>query len=282
MNPNNPLTDSFLIQHPLEAAHVLEMLPLESAAAFLAAIVAERAAPVLRKMDPDTAARCLAYMDEKAVMALTDVLPESYLAHLLRTLDRQQTHALLALLPAARRVKINRQLRFPGDTVGAVMNTRVFSLPMDITAGDAIRRVKARKEHGVCDLYVVDNDLRLSGIVSLDSLLKAEHHIPLRTLLSHPPTSLSAFTTLTSVCNHRAWSQHCCLPVVNKGGALAGMLEFSAVQRQLADADKTETSNALAVQQPVIELGWLALAEAVTTICDCLLPAHGEKAKDRT
>lgn len=97
-------------------------------------------------------------------------------ADFLKSLPEEQVDKILPLVAQAERNDIRKLLSYAEGTVGSVLTTEYASLPADITANEAIDRLKkqAFNRETIYYVYIVDCNRRLIGFVSLKDLLVAE------------------------------------------------------------------------------------------------------------
>lgn len=239
MASSEDLSYAFLEAHPADAARVLERLAPAAAAALLAGAPLRVAAPVLRQMLPLPGARCLERMDEAAAAGLLrGAGPQSGVA-LLRYLGAERRGRLLAQLPSALTLAYELMLGYPEGTVGAWMDPRALALPADMSAADALARVRHAEQGLVADPQVIDRQQRLRGYVDLADLLRAEPQATLARLVRPNPHSLPAQALVAGLREHPAWREAAALPVVERGDRLVGTLTHSALLRALSLAAAT-------------------------------------------
>src|SRR5215217_6574905 len=140
--------DAMAAADPRLAMQVVAELGVDVGAGLLASRPAQEIVRLLQELAPDDAA------------ALMDRFPEP-LADDVRELMRQQPTA-----------EITEVLENPEGTAGRIMNPRVFALPEDATAAEAVNAIQ---QLGGVEmsfyLYVIDERRHLVGVVSLRRLL---------------------------------------------------------------------------------------------------------------
>ncbi len=228
---------AFLEAHPQDAAHVLERLAPAAAAELLRTAPPRLAAPVLRQMLPLAGARCLERVDDTAAAGLLRGVGAQAGVALLRHVAGERRTRLLAQLPTAAALAYELLLGYPEGTVGAWMDPRALALPADMTAAEALERVRHADEAPVADPYVIDRNQRLLGYLELADLLRAKGTTPLGRLLRACPHRLPAQAMLAGLRDHPGWREASTLPAVEDGERLVGALTHAALQRALAIDD---------------------------------------------
>ncbi len=234
MSSNEELSYAFLEAHPADAARVLERLAPGAAAALLAGAPMRVAAPVLRQMLPLPGARCLERMDDdEAAGLLRGAGPQTGVS-LLRYLAVERRARLLSQLPTALTVAYELMLGYPEGTVGAWMDPRALALPDDMSAAEAIERVRHADSGLVADPQVIDRHQRLQGYVDLADLLRAEPRTTLARITRPNAHTLPAQAFVAGLREHPAWREAAALPVVERGDRLVGTLTHRALLRALS------------------------------------------------
>ncbi len=244
----------FLEHDPGGAARVLEDRP------------AAHVAALLRRTAPVTAGRLLAHMVPRQAARVMEEFPPDQMAGYLRPLAADEAAAILGHLSAeARRPALSAMargraracrtlLRYRDDEVGAWMKVDVMSCPDDITAGEALRRLRREDGSVMSHIYVVFRDGRLRGAVEAGALLRADRKTPVLSLAAGARGALQARAPLTSVSGHQAWVLHDQLPVVDRRGRLMGVLRHVDLRRgllrlQAGEAEEETTDVFLAITE---------------------------------
>ncbi len=140
-------------------ADTLEQSSFEVQQAVLAAMEPERAADVLEVMDPDEA------------------------ADLLADLDDEQSEQLLSLMEDEDEEEMRRLLAYPEDSAGGIMTTEFAWVPTEFTVEMALNHLRtseeAKEDEFMYYLYILDNEQKLEGVVSLRDLVTAPLEKPL-------------------------------------------------------------------------------------------------------
>ena len=93
--------------------------------------------------------------------------------------------AVLKLLDEKTAATLDRLLTYGPETAGGMMTTRFLALDRHTRVGDAIARIRGEPEaEMVFYLYVVDEALRLEGVVSLRQLVLARQDQELREIMN--------------------------------------------------------------------------------------------------
>jgi magnesium transporter len=146
---------------PTEQDQLLPRLDIEDSADILEELEEEEAAEVAARLDPAELARILDEMEpDEAADLLGDIPPE------------QAAEALAAMEEPE---EVRPLLVHADETAGGLMTSARVTLHRQMTAGQAIAHIRAMAPDSdeVYYLFVVDEDVRLVGVVSLRQLIIA-------------------------------------------------------------------------------------------------------------
>ena len=155
---------------------------------FLSALEPHEIREILLRLDPRTAARVFVCLEEEVQGKVVDLLARRELARLVtwmspderadlvKRLSEAEREALLPALAQAEREDIRRLASYPEGTAGAVMTSDYATLSPELTASQAIEKLRreAPDRETIYYTYVVDRQRRLLGFVSLKDLILAQ------------------------------------------------------------------------------------------------------------
>ncbi len=178
-----------------ELADALEESPSDVQVAILTQMEPERAADILEEMGPDEAADVLAD------------LPDETSAQLLELMDGDDAAEVRALLA------------YPEDTAGGIMTTEFAHAPVGLRAAEMLDYLRhsedAQEDEAMYYVYLVDNDHRLRGVISLRDLVMAPPDADLEPWVTDDPVSVSPLTKQEDVAYLMAKYDLLSVPVVD-------------------------------------------------------------------
>lgn len=234
MSAEETLALAFVVNHPDDAAHVLERQEPNVAVAVLAHVLPAKAAAVFNALGPSTAAACASLLSDERLAAILEELPPEAMTSTVRRTDPQRREQLMAQLSADRRAHLADALRFPPDSAAAIADTFVLAVRDDLTVAEAQRQLKASR-HAYHYAYVVARDGALVGAIALTELLAARPAQPIASVMRRELVRLNAFTDLATVAMHPAWRNLDALPVVDPAGRLIGAIRHRTVRQLQLD-----------------------------------------------
>lgn len=224
------LADCVLQEAPNRAAVVLERLGEEEAITLLKRAKLSSVASIVERLSPQFAAAVLGQLRPERVAKILESLQLDTAVRLLRRADVASHEAILEQLRPKRARGMRALLRFREGTAGALMDPDVLALPQDLTAREALQRVRAAAENARYNLYVVDQSQRLTGTLNLRELLIARGPRPLSDVMVRDPYRVRATDDRTTVLAHRGWKVAHALPVVDDEDGYLGAIRYRTLR----------------------------------------------------
>jgi magnesium transporter len=232
------LTQRFLLDYPFEAARLLEGMSADAAAALMVDQPPHATLRVWEALSPDVALELLANLPQaKAVHLLAEAEPVAAVAVLtqMEVADRQTW--LDRLGPEVAK-ELSGLLAYAEDCAGRMMDPRVSPLRTDMTVAQAIERLRLIRRTGLRELFVVDDEGRLTGRVEMHDLALADRDLPLSDITRSVVAYVSDFDPREDVVETLQKHPITALPVVNVSGRFIGVI----LQAELMAAVEEETS----------------------------------------
>ena len=223
--------------YPGDAADVLEQLTEEDAAGLLAELDPEDAAEILEQIAPELAAELVEEVPIAELSAAVSEMTGESAADLLFELDDELSESVLALMDDEAEREIRRLLQYPPDTAGGLMTTEIAALPIGLTAGEAIERIRQLHDEyeDLSYVYVVDDDGRLKGVVSFRDLVFARPGASLDEVMVPEPIAVHTQADREEVADLSQRYHLFGIPVVDDAGRLLGMVTTDAVIETVQD-----------------------------------------------
>jgi magnesium transporter len=267
------LTLAFLDAHPARAARVLERLAPADAAALFARVPGRTGGPVFAAMLTPAAARILGALDDTTALGLLTAAGAQTAVAVLRHLAEPHRTRLIEGLPTALAVASRLLLGSLEDSVGGWVDPDVIALAPDTSVAEALTRVRRGGEAEASQLWVVDGDQRLRGVVETAALLRAPDTATVATLMQAPPALLGAAMPLASAAVDPAWQAAVVLPVVERGERLLGVLRRSTLRRALAHVRRVDPGAVDATVVGLLARGYWDAVSGLVEAALTLLPA---------
>ncbi len=173
---------------------------------------------------------------------------------LLRELAPDLVEEILPLVAKAERHDIRMLLSCPEGSAGSLMTTEYASLPEDITAGEAITRLRSQapNSESIYYIYVLDAERRLLGFVSLRDLILAKPTALVADLMQRDPISVRVEEPREKVVEKLARFDFIAIPVVDDRNRLVGIVTHDDVLDAVRQ-EATDDAQRIAAIQPLGE-----------------------------
>ncbi|MDP9381914.1 MAG: CBS domain-containing protein [Chloroflexota bacterium] len=214
--------------HPVEIAHILDSLSFRQGQEILEALDDETAADTIQEMHPDEAADLMEGLDRERAADILDEMDPDDAADLLADMSAESAEELLELMEPEESEDVRELLSYEEDTAAGLMTTDYVALPQDLTAGEALARLRALEEppDPLYHLYLVDAEgsERLVGVAPLRDVVLAAPDTPLTALAWDEFQSARLDEPSRDVAHKMAEYSLAALPVVDEGGRIMGIV----------------------------------------------------------
>lgn len=152
-------------------------------------------------------------------------------ADLMRRLTPRVSESLLCLVDEADRRDIATLVKYGETSVGALMTTDYAWLPANIMAGEALDRLRllAPKSETIYYIYILDDERKLLGVVSLRDLIVAARQTPIRELMEKDVVFVRVADDREQVAKEMARFDLIAMPVVDEHGRMVGIVTHDDV-----------------------------------------------------
>jgi magnesium transporter len=150
---------------------------------------------------------------------------------LLRRLDPKVVESLLRLVDEADRRDIATLVKYSENTAGALMTTDYAWLPANINAEQALERLRlqAPDSETIYYLYVLDDQRRLLGVVSLRELILASRRASVNELMDPQPLTVRVSDDREKVAQDMTHYDLLAIPVLDADDRLVGIVTYDDV-----------------------------------------------------
>jgi magnesium transporter len=204
---------------PEAAAELIEEAPAELAVAMIEGLESGVAAKIMEELHTDTQA---------------DIVQE---------MEAKDSEAILAEMESESAENLRKLSQYDPDTAGGLMELEAFTFNIDETVGAVLKRLIAgddtferyRGQHP----YILDDDGKLVGVVSLRDMLRSRRAVKLADIL-HEPISVQPDASQDELVDLFDENPFLGIPVVDASGLLLGVvsrLELAEAELERAEAE---------------------------------------------
>jgi magnesium transporter len=212
--------------YPGETAIMLERHTTLDIAAFLGEHEPAVASDVLRRLRADRAAEVVELLDQQSASAMLGSLEPMQAASLIARLDPDARERRLAALDARLSGEIRELIAYPSTAAGSLMDPRVTSFRPETTVRETLGRLRGLKNKGIHDIFLVDEEGRLDGVVAVQDLALADVGTALSDL-AHPAPSVPAFGPQDALLELAEERRLTSVAVVDVNDRLVGVVRYA-------------------------------------------------------
>ena len=141
---------------------------------------------LLAEHQSDTLANVWRHLSPARIDEVVPALPEKLLKQALHALDpgvlaislprisEESRNRCLALLPRRAEAEVRRLMDYPAGSAGRVMDSRIPSFRGEQPAAVTLEQLRQSKPKDLRQLFIVDAERRLTGVVDIHDLMIAE------------------------------------------------------------------------------------------------------------
>lgn len=210
--------------HPADLAEIISDLTKAQSGEFLDSLNVETLADTLEEVEPDFQASLIENMpDERVADVLEEMAPDEA-ADLLAELPKERKEDILELMADDEADDVRKLLSYPEDSAGGIMTTEFITIPPDLTAAEAMTRLRetAQDAEQIFYIYVTDEQNKLIGVFSLSDLVLANPDTPVNSIMHKRVVSVPAEATQDEVAQLISKYNLLAVPVVDDDGVLLG------------------------------------------------------------
>ncbi len=260
--------------HAADIAEIMNELHAEDAIYIFNILDSEVTAEILLELDEDLREKILMSLSPKEIAEELDELDTDDAADIIAELsEKRKEEVLLELEDVDHAKDIVELLRYDEDTAGGLMAKEFVSVNENWSVLTCVKEMRKQAEHvsRVHSIYVVDNDGRLKGRLSLKDLLTSSTTTHISNVYIPKVDSVKVDTENTEVARIMQKYDLEAIPVVDEMGRLVGRVTIDDIVDVIKEEADKDYQLAAGISQDVdtndsiltltrARLPWLVLA----------------------
>ena len=241
--------------HPATVAEALATdLPVDQVWRFLKHTSIKHQAVIFEYFPIDWQVQMVEGIGREHMAELIELMSHDDRVDLLRRLMPRVAESLLRLVDEADRRDIATLVRQEENTAGALMTTDYAWLPPNLTASEALDRLRlqAPGSETIYYIFVLDEQRRLLGVLSLRDLILAPRHALMRDLMEDQFVSVRATDDPEKVAKTMAQYDLIAMPVLDEQNRMVGIITHDDVM-DLVVQEATEDVHRMGAVAPMAE-----------------------------
>jgi magnesium transporter len=174
--------------HPADLAGIISEVSQKERTAIFGSLDVETAAEALHELEPSVQVDIIDEMSKERASDILERMPPDEAADVLGDMPEEKAQELIKLMEREEAEDVQELMEHEEDSAGGLMTTEFLAFPPDMTVEESIKelRLEAPDVETIYYLYILDNDERLIGVLSLKNLILASPHAVLRDIMTTP------------------------------------------------------------------------------------------------
>ncbi len=236
------LSEIFSGMHPADIAEVLDELNFDNAVYVIRLLDSETTSDILEELDDDTRERVLTSLSAKEIAKEIDELETDAAADIIAELPEDKQDRVIAQLEDPEHARdITELLQYDEDTAGGLMGKELIAVNENWSVLRCVKEMRKQAEDfdEVYIVYVVDDDFKLKGRLSLKKLLTTSTKTLVKDIYVPEIHYVKTSDTADEVAQIMQKYDLFVLPVVDDEGHLVGNITLDDVVDHIKEeADK--------------------------------------------
>ncbi|MET0759708.1 MAG: magnesium transporter [Flavobacterium sp.] len=260
--------------HHADIAEIFDALDFDEATYIFKVLDSEKTAEILLELDDDLRENILSRLSPKEIAEELDELETNDAADIIAELSQSKKTEVISELQDVEHAKdIVDLLRYDEDTAGGIMHKELVKVNENWNVLTCVKemRIQAENISRVHSIYVVDDENRLKGRLSLKDLLTTSTKTPIKEVYITKLNSVNVDTEDIEVARIMQKYDLEAIPVVDELGRLVGRITIDDIIDVIKDEADEDYQLAAGISQDVeaddsileltkARLPWLVLA----------------------
>ena len=228
--------------HPADIAYILEALPLDERLFVWDLVKADRDGEILLEVSDAVRETLIEAMDSQELVAATGQLDTDEIADLAPDLPSEVMQDVFRALSVEEREQLRAAMSYDEDSVGALMDFEAVTVREDVTLEAVLRYLRRFDElpDHTDQLFVVDREERLQGVLPLNLLLVTDPDEMVSNIMADEPLTLEPEEKAQTAAQAFERYDLVMAPVVDKDRRLVGRVTVNAVVDYIRESTETE------------------------------------------
>lgn len=274
--------------HHADIAEILDELDFDEATYIFKVLDSEKTAEVLLELEDDLRENILNRLSPKEIAEELDELETNDAADIIAELSQDRKEEVISELQDVEHAKdIVELLRYDEDTAGGIMHKELVKVNENWNVLTCVKQMRIQAENisRVHSIYVVDDDDRLKGRLSLKDLLTTSTKTPISQVYISKLNSVKVDTEDVEVARIMQKYDLEAIPVVDELGRLVGRITIDDIVDVIKDEADKDYQLAAGITQDVeandsvleltkARLPWLLIGMVIEIVASFVLKSN--------
>ncbi len=230
-NNTQVLKDIIYSMKPADVADLIEHLDSEERIFIFKILEPDGAGEVLMEVEPPIQESIIEKMDNESLSEIVETLDSDDAADLVGYLPEERAKKIIESVEKGVSEEIKKLLPYPEDTAGGIMALEYVAVKADATIKDAIEEIREKKDEirNLYHIWVVDNQNRLVGVVSIKDLILEPPEKKIRDVMNKDVIYVDVYADQEEVARLFKKYDLVSIPVVDENHRLVGRITYDDI-----------------------------------------------------
>jgi len=212
--------------HPADLAHIISQIPSRNVQTVLNSLDSETAGEAIHELEPELRTRIISQLDSEQASDILEEMAPDEAADVLGDLPEEKAQELLGLMDEEEAEDIQELMEHEDDSAGGLMNNEYIAILGDLTVSDALAEVRllAPDVETVYYVYIIDNQEKLLGVITLKQLLVNPPTVPVAEVMTTNLKTVDVEAAPEEILEIIAKYNLIAVPVLDLEGKMAGIV----------------------------------------------------------
>ncbi len=286
-------SDNFQNLHPADLAEILEELDDSERLSIIETLDEDVAAETIAEADSETQLQIIEQLDTETASEIIEEMDPDEAADLLQDMDQNRAREILDHMDLDEASDVRKLLEHDEYTAGGIMTTEYAAIFEEFTVANAFShmRLVAPDIEIIYYMYVIDNQDRLKGVVSIRDLLSANPSVLVSEIMDDDIVSVRPETPQEEVATILNKYDYMAIPVVNEHQQILGVVTVDDIMDvmeeeatedifKLAGTSEEELNYSSPLQACRSRLPWLLITLGTGVITSTIMKYFMDEFKD--
>lgn len=221
--------------HPADLADILEGLDTSARNKIFESLDKDLAAHTLEELQPEVQADILSTINNLLAQEILDEMPNDEIADILDEMKEDDAEKILLNFNKDDEEEIRKLMNYEEEVVGSIMNKDFISFNVNITASATIEilRELQPEDEVIHYIYIVDEDKKLQGVISLRNLVLSAPVMKLKDIMDDKVIKIKDSQDIEEAVELALKYDLISLPVVDIDEKLCGIVIMNDIIEEL-------------------------------------------------
>ncbi|KAA3619858.1 MAG: magnesium transporter [Calditrichaeota bacterium] len=218
--------------HPSDIAAIINRIRKDEHRLYLFNLLdKEVASDTILKIDEAVREDLVELLEQEIITELVDEMDSDDATDFISELPEEMVEDVLKNVEQADAKEVIQLMHYPEDTAGGIMALEIVAVNKNATVDEAIREIrrKAEKVEEIYNVFVVDDETKLVGHVSVKELILVHGHTPITEIMETDIASVPVSMDQEEVANYARKYDLISVPVVDEEYRLLGRITIDDI-----------------------------------------------------